>query len=235
MDGISEGRPTDARGKSDNDRATIKRPNVERIFPTIMANSRGTRRRNFDTSILERTPRETIRSFAGWLTLGTNWLPLQGSACFDSMSPTSAKSLMIGFVGFSWSTSSRPCWIANWKGQIGQWKADRGAFSHDSRFLAMPSAVWDLKAQARTWADQEPIKLVMTAGVAFSPNDRLLLVAIHTGQVLVRESETGREISRFEASVGLTCIAISPDGRLMATVDEDEGVKLWRASLRELQ
>ena len=124
-------------------------------------------------------------------------------------------------------------WVLDSGEQIGEWKTDRGAFTHDSRFLGMPSAVWDVKARSPVWEDNTPIKRGFTAAIAFSPDDRLLLVAMHTGQIAIRESATGRELQRFEASRGANAIAISPDGRFMATVERDEGVKLWRASLRE--
>ena len=117
-------------------------------------------------------------------------------------------------------------WVLETGEKIGQWEPDRAVFSHDSRFLAVPGALWDVHAKIPVWTNPEPVGFNHTRGMAFSPDDRLLMVAGHTGEIRILASASGRAVHRFQANEGIHAIAISPNSRHLATVSPDAGVTL---------
>ena len=95
----------------------------------------------------------------------------------------------------------------------------------------MPDSVWDLKARSPLWADSERSKPFATKGIAFSPEGRFLLVAMWNGEVIIRASVNGVVANRFRADQSLIAMAISNDGRFLATACPGEPAKLWRSAM----
>src|SRR5258707_41888 len=65
--------------------------------------------------------------------------------------------------------------------------------------------------------------------VAWSRDGKSLVSGGEGGHVYVWDSRTGREVRRFGGhGLGVTCIAFSPDGRLLATRAHPEDIiRLW--------
>jgi WD40 repeat protein len=67
--------------------------------------------------------------------------------------------------------------------------------------------------------------------LSFSPDDKTILTA--TGQTAVLwDAQTGNDIGSFTGK-GLRCIAFSPDGQFLATIEYDEDAKADLISLRK--
>lgn len=65
-------------------------------------------------------------------------------------------------------------------------------------------------------------------GLAFSPNDALLVSASYDNTLRLWDVETGEELVAIETDgVGLASVAFSPDGTLIATGDLDGTVQVW--------
>jgi serine/threonine protein kinase/WD40 repeat protein len=70
--------------------------------------------------------------------------------------------------------------------------------------------------------------------LAFTPDSRLLISAAED-RAVIREAASGRELAQCVGVGDMLCLAVSPDGRVLATGDEKQQVRLWELpSGREL-
>ena len=109
-----------------------------------------------------------------------------------------------------------------------------GSFSHDSRFLATGIAVWNLGHGQLVW-EQPPIVsryLSPISGLAFSPDDRFLVMSTQEGELRISDAGNGRVVNSFYPHGHVVGMALSPDGRAMVTIGDGDPIKLWRAALR---
>jgi WD40 repeat protein len=71
-------------------------------------------------------------------------------------------------------------------------------------------------------------------GIGFTPDSRLV-VSCAEDRAVIREVESGRELVQCRGATNMLCLAISPDGRTLATGDEGREIFLWELpSGREL-
>ena len=67
----------------------------------------------------------------------------------------------------------------------------------------------------------------MVRAIAFTPDSRLVVSAADNC-ALIRDVASGKELAECNAGEkNITCIAISPDGRTLATGDEGRMIRLW--------
>jgi WD40 repeat protein len=90
--------------------------------------------------------------------------------------------------------------------------------------------LWEWPARRRL-AEVGPFPGTINA-LVFSPDGSRLVIADSSGQVLLWDVAAGREIARWQAhESGFLGMALSPDGRLLATARYVDGaVRLWDAT-----
>ncbi len=72
-----------------------------------------------------------------------------------------------------------------------------------------------------------------TQPTAFSPDSQSLFT-VNVGTVCQWNISTGKLIRRFDAKSAIQAVAISPDGKTLATGIRDNAIKLWNVSTGEL-
>jgi WD40 repeat protein len=103
-------------------------------------------------------------------------------------------------------------------------------WSPDGTVLALPGG----RAGVRRWhipSGQELTPLCadehQAQHISAASSDGLLVSFRWGGTVCLWDLITGKELSRLECPEGLTALALAPDGRLLATGNEDGLVRLW--------
>jgi WD40 repeat protein len=118
-------------------------------------------------------------------------------------------------------------------------------FSRDGKHFASASGDGEVKLWdgMRLNQKQEPLLTLHarvpgpSVNVAFSPDGRRLATGGEENTVIIRDVETGEELTlRGEHSGEVYTLAFSPDddGRLIATAGEDSAVKVWDSHTRKL-
>jgi WD40 repeat protein/serine/threonine protein kinase len=127
------------------------------------------------------------------------------------------------------------------------------SFSPDGKHLAVASGerlqgsvvtVWNLETRTKIYEIAAAKGDLSFIDVAFSPDGKYLAMATgawdlasiekKTGTVVIRDASTGKELISVCGHDGpLSCLAYSPDGRLIATAGWDNLVKVWNAQTGE--
>ncbi|MGK5550637.1 nSTAND1 domain-containing NTPase [Actinomadura kijaniata] len=118
------------------------------------------------------------------------------------------------------------------------------AFSRDGRYLAAvnaglvdPSMIWDLRTDPPTprpfTAGGEPLNL---GSLAFTPDGQRLVTIDNNGPVRVWETASLRQLDQIPDDIkNVSDIALSSDGRLLATADSAHlTVRLWDLKRRQV-
>lgn len=105
--------------------------------------------------------------------------------------------------------------------------------SRDGKFVAGGAGMWDRPGEIGVWelATREPLQRFTEdlgiAGVALSPNGKLLASGGWSGHVRVYDWAIGKQLFDFPVEPNGTRVAFAPDGQLLATVTEDKTAQLW--------
>jgi len=74
---------------------------------------------------------------------------------------------------------------------------------------------------------------IPASALAFSPDSRLLFFGglafpgFYGGHVYVVDSQTGTDQGKLETPGGVTALAVSPDGKILASGGDDQTIHLW--------
>ncbi|HEV3142575.1 MAG TPA: sigma-70 family RNA polymerase sigma factor [Gemmataceae bacterium] len=99
----------------------------------------------------------------------------------------------------------------------------------------VPPKLWDLE-EAAIMRHSAGINNNWVAGIAFSPQNGRVALAVNQNSidnqvtestVVCCETATGRVICRLHYSGSINCVAITADGRKIATGDSDGGIRIW--------
>lgn len=109
------------------------------------------------------------------------------------------------------------------------------AYSPDGKLIAagdgLEASAWDATSTVRIWNHPEPITSlgIGSAGtLSFDPSGRMLLSALSSGSVNIREASSGRVLRKTPARhAGLNAVAASPDGKHFATGAADGEIGFW--------
>src|SRR6266851_72081 len=108
------------------------------------------------------------------------------------------------------------------------------AFSPDGRSVAAVGGsqespgklvVWDLPGNKIKLQHEEPKGI---RSLAFSPDGKILALALYDGKIKMLEASTGKEQQVLPGHTnGVNCVAFSPDGQTLASASLDQTAKLW--------
>jgi DNA-directed RNA polymerase subunit RPC12/RpoP len=105
--------------------------------------------------------------------------------------------------------------------------------SKDGKIVVGGAGMWDQPGEIGVWefATRAPLQRFAedlgVAGVALSPNGKLLASGSWTGHVRVYDWAVGKQLFDFPVEPNGTRVAFAPDGRLLATVTENKTAQLW--------
>jgi len=101
-----------------------------------------------------------------------------------------------------------------------------GLFPMDAS-LAVPTGVlrvWDLSSQKELYSQA----IILSEGLAFSPDSRRIALGSATGKILVYEAASGKLLQSLAGHEGaVTSLAFSPDSKILASGGQDGTLRLW--------
>jgi hypothetical protein len=107
----------------------------------------------------------------------------------------------------------------------------RWVYSHDGKSITDTSAVWSMPSKRKLW-DVPPPNNEWLSGALFTPDDRVILVAIRQRGLEVIVSATGGKLARLRTHKSLCGMALSPNGSTLVTIGEGEPVQAWTVTMR---
>lgn len=120
--------------------------------------------------------------------------------------------------------------VSSWDTRCKIFGGEIATFSHDSKLLATEYGFWNVSDCQELWKGASGY----ATGIAFTPDDKFLLTSHIEGDVKITEVATGRLAGKFRPHDHVAGMSLSPDGRLLVTVNVSPGqpVKVWRVALK---